>query len=340
MAVLWTDLVEPAELTGYARQALSDYEAKRGTLAQFLPNKEVPDIEVKFVAGGAGLIDEARYRAFDAEPEFGKGRKRKKVTIELPALSQQGLISERDQLRLRNASDDIKRGILLDATEDAIKAVADRSERQRGTVLVSGKATIAQDNYDDEADYGRDASMSVTAGTLWSAAGATPIDDLSAWIELYQTTNGDSPGALLASTRILRRLASSPAFATVLAGGGSRPASLDEVKSVMATYGVPEVISYDRRTSKGRVTPDDTLMLLPAPVATDDWQGTQLGATFWGQTLSASEAGYGLAESEQPGVVAGAYRNTGVPHIAHTFVDSISLPVLANANLAFAAKVL
>ena len=337
---LWTDLITPAELTGYARQALNDYEARRGTLAQFLPNREVSDIEVKFVAGGAGLVEEARYRAFDAEPEIGRARKRKRVTIELPALSQQGLISERDQLRLRNASDDVRRGILLDATEDAVKAIADRSERQRGTVLVSGKATIAQDNYDDEADYGRDSSMSVTAAKLWSAADAVPIDDVSTWVDLYQTTNGDAPGALLASTRVMRRLASSPAFATVLAGGGTRPASLEEVKAVLATYGIPDVVVYDRRTSGGRVVPDDRILLLPEPVATDDAQGTELGATFWGQTLSASESGYGLAESEQPGVVAGAYRNEGVPHIAHTFVDSISLPVLGNANLAFVAKVL
>ena len=33
---LWTDLVTPAELTGYTRQSLSDYEAQRGTLARFL----------------------------------------------------------------------------------------------------------------------------------------------------------------------------------------------------------------------------------------------------------------------------------------------------------------
>ena len=42
---LWTDVVEPAELTGYARQTLEDYEAQKGSLARWLPNRTVADID-------------------------------------------------------------------------------------------------------------------------------------------------------------------------------------------------------------------------------------------------------------------------------------------------------
>ena len=48
---LWTDIIDPAELTGYARASLADYEATRGTLAQYLPNREVADVVVRFVQG-------------------------------------------------------------------------------------------------------------------------------------------------------------------------------------------------------------------------------------------------------------------------------------------------
>jgi hypothetical protein len=30
---LWTDVIDPATLTGYARASLEDYEARKGTLA-------------------------------------------------------------------------------------------------------------------------------------------------------------------------------------------------------------------------------------------------------------------------------------------------------------------
>ena len=52
---LWTDLITPAELTGYARAALEDYERSKGTLARWLPNDTVPDIVARFVTGAAGL---------------------------------------------------------------------------------------------------------------------------------------------------------------------------------------------------------------------------------------------------------------------------------------------
>ena len=103
MAVLWTDIVNPAELTGYARASLNDYEARQGSLARWLPNREVQDVVARFVAGGAGLVEEARYRAYDAEPEVGRTPGRKRVTIELPAVSQEIPVTEYQQLRERGA---------------------------------------------------------------------------------------------------------------------------------------------------------------------------------------------------------------------------------------------
>jgi hypothetical protein len=89
-----------------------------------------------------------------------------------------------------------------------------------------------------------------------------------------------------------------------------------------------------------KALPDDRVLLLPAPVAEDDWMGTQLGATFWGRTLSSLEAGWGIAEADQPGVVAGVYRNEKPPMGIEVLSDAIGEPVLANAALSLSAKVL
>ncbi len=43
---------------------------------------------------------------------------------------------------------------------------------------------------------------------------------------------------------------------------------------------------------------------------------------------------------EQPGLVTGVWRNPKPPMIAEVIADAIALPVLANANLSLAAKVL
>ena len=102
---LWTDIIEPAELTGYARESLNAYEARKGTLARWLPNREVLSTFVKFVAGSAGLVEEARYRAYDAEPEVGRKPSGKRVTIELPAVSQEIPVTEYQQLMARGMSD-------------------------------------------------------------------------------------------------------------------------------------------------------------------------------------------------------------------------------------------
>lgn len=337
---LWTDLIDPAELTGYARQSMSDYEASKGTLARWLPNREVSDIDVKFVAGSAGLVPEARYRSFDAEPEMGSRRPGKRVTIELVSLSQQGLIGEREQLKLRTASDEVRKNILFDAAASAVRAIADASERMRGTVLSTGKATIAQDNYADEADYGRRADFTTTAGTLWSDPAADRMAYLETLVDLYVQENGVEPGAIVVSKRVMRALSNGTQFGVQLIGGGQRPATQGDVQAILAGAGLPEIVTYDRRTSGGRVIADDSLILLPAAVDPNDGEGSELGATFWGQTLASSEPDYGIAESEQPGVVTAAFTNPGIPPIKHVFADSLSLPVLANANLSLKAKVL
>lgn len=335
---LWTDVIDPETLSGFARRSLSEYEASKGTLARWLPNKVVADSVVRFMAGSAGLVEEARYRSFDAEPEFGKGPTYKRVTVDLPPLSQQGMISERDQVRLRSADEDVRLRILTDATRSAVRAVADRSERQRGQVLVGGQAVIAQDNYTDTYDYGRDASMDVTATTLWDAASPTILADLETWVDHYSSVNGEAPGSFVTSSRVARILSSNSAFAVALASGASRPASRDDVNAILAGLGLPPITIYDRRTSAGRVVPDDRLLFLPAEV--DPEGESELGATFWGQTLASQEPGYEIAESEQPGIVAAAFTHDGIPPIKHTFVDSLTLPVGANMNLSFVAKVL
>ena len=336
---LWTDIIDPATLTGYARESLTAIEARRGNLARFLPNRVVPDINVRFVAGQNGLVAEAQFRAYDAEPRVGKKQPAKRTTLELPAIGQNIPVSEYDQLRTRGASDEVMLSEILNTAQQVVQAVADRMERLRGIVLRTGVATIPEIGAADS--FGRDSSHTVTAGSLWSSGTTVSrLSDLQTWADLYETTNGVAPGVILVSRRVARVMAQGDEFKTSLVGGGSRPATVGDVNSIIEGAGLPPIEIYSRRTSAGLVLPDTELLMLPEPVDPDDWQATQLGASFWGQTLSSTMPDWGIEDAEQPGIVTGAYRNEKPPMIAEVIGDAIGMPVLANANLSLRATVL
>ena len=128
MPTLWTDVIDPATLTGYMRESLAAYEAARGSLERWLTNETVPDIHVSFDVGAFGLTATARFRAFDAEPEYGKEEAGKRVSIELPAIGQKIAISEYRALRQRNAGDQAMLDSILKTADRVVRAVADRME--------------------------------------------------------------------------------------------------------------------------------------------------------------------------------------------------------------------
>lgn len=342
---LWTDIIDPATLTGYARASLADYEARRGTLARWLPNREVADIVVRFVAGATGLVDVARFRAYDAEPEIGKRPSGKRVTLELPALGINLPVSEYEQLRARggNLSEESALATIQRTTDLVVRATADAIEYLRGTVLATGKATIDQDNFKSDDDFGRPAGHTVTAPALWSVATTDALGQLATWSDVVRSATGEEPGAIVMSTRAFRAFAALDQMKVQLISG-SRPSTEADVQAIVAGAGLPPIYRYDRLVSVGGVStkaiPDDRVLLLPAPVDPDDWQGTDLGATFWGRTLTSTDPDWAIEDADQPGVVAGVYKNEKPPMGVEVIGDAIGLPVLANADRSFAADVL
>lgn len=343
---LWTDVITPAALTGYARQALADRERAKGSLAAYLPNRTVDDIVARFVAGANGLLDAAEYRSYDAEVSIGEPEDAKRITLELPPLGRKFRVSEYEQLRLRgNVDPDIMLGHVTRYAARAAYAVSDRLEIARGKVLDTGVAAINENGFVASADFGRRADFTTTAATLWSAAGAKPLSDLRTWRDAYVDENGEAPGSILTSQKVLNALMASAEFKGLATNSGTAPSVVTQeyVNSVLVAYGLPTITVYDRRARVAgtavRVLPDDKLYLLPAAVDAYNAEGTDLGGTWWGTTLEASEPDYGIAGPDRPGIVVGTFK-THDPIGVWVHSAAIGLPVLANANLSFAAKVL
>lgn len=334
------DIIEPAELTGYARESMNAYEARRGSLAAWLPNRMVDDVIARFMADGAGLVEEARFRAFGAATETAPAPEGKRVVLELPALGQSIGLDEYTRLRARKASEERLQREITSRTDRVVSAVADAIERMRGIVLLTGKATIDQPNFKSEDNFARSSEMSPTAAQLWTNTGNRKVlDDLRTWHEKYVEFNGEEPGTLLVSTRVLGLIASANEFRTSLADGATRPASIQQINDLLFSYGLPTLTKYDRRTKSGAVLGNEHLLFLPAAAAFDAPEDTQLGATFWGMSDSATKPGWNIPEEDQPGIVAAAFEGEKPGEATEVIADAIGLPVLANPNLAMACKV-
>jgi hypothetical protein len=336
MTTLWTDVIDPATLTGYMRESLAAYEARQGSLETYLNNEHVPDISVSFDVGAFGLTQTARFRAYDAEPEYGKEEGGKRVMIELPAIGQKLPISEYRALRQRNASDQAMLNSILKCADRVVRAVSDRMELLRGVVLDTGKATVTQTNFTINDDFGRPAGHTVTAGAYWSIAGTDRIADLLAWQDTYRATNAVNPGTLLMSSTVYSQFRKGTQFVNTIT---NRPMVASDINQILVDEGLPPITIFDRRVNyEGTLTP-----VLPAnkilylPAASDS---EMLGKTYWGTTLTATDLGWGIADDEQAGIVAGVYRNEQPPVIAEVISDAIGMPVLGNAALSFSARVL
>lgn len=344
--VLWTDVIDPATLTDYVRAAQEAYEQRRGNLARWLPNRTIADIVVRFLKGNTGLQEAARFRAFDAEIEIGPRPQAQRVTLELPALGQNLPVSEYEQLRARggNISDEQALATILSTTERVVAAISDGMERLRGIVLATGRATVVQNNYQMDDGFGRSSSHTVTSPTLWSDTSFDRLAYLQGLRDLYIDDTGEEPGALVMSTRAYRALASGDNLQTNLVGGATRLPNEQELTSYISAAGLPPIERYDRRVrynrSNVRALPDNVVLMVPPPVDPNDEMGTDLGATFWGRTLSSTEPGWAIAEADQPGVVAGVWRDDKPPMGIEVIGDAIGMPVLANADLSIAATVL
>lgn len=342
---LWTDLMTPVEATGIARdeQYLIEQQ-KGGTLARFLPNVFVDSDHVRFFPGASGLVDVARYRAFNAPPEIGKGQGLVRKTIDLPAIARNEPIDELTQKELARLSEDRIRKSIEAAIRRNVQAISMRQELTRGPLIETGKVAVDTDNFWINDDFGRNAALTVTAAALWSTAGVDRITALTAWCETYKTyNNGASPGRIVMGNSAWAAYSSGSQFATLLANGATRPGVKAEILALTESAGLPPIEVYDRSVSvegaTTKVLATNKIYLLPEPVDPMDENGSLLGATYWGRTVSAGFESWAIEPDEQPGIVCGIFKEESVGSSIEVQGDAIGEPVAANANASMTVTV-
>lgn len=345
-----TDYIEPSELSGYVRQRLQDLAVNQFTLSRFLPDRPIDDIDYRFTRGGEGLIEAATFRSYDVPSRFGARPGAVRVSGELPPISRQIKLGERDRLKLRQASDDQIVNAIFDDADRMARAVSARMEMARGEALATGKVVISEGGVVATADFGRSANHTVTAGTAWTTLSAPALTNMVAWRDTYRATNGASPGAALTAQRVISLLQRNQEVIAAISGtaAGRTRVTRAELDDLLASEDLPRLVAYDAQVSVNkqprRIIADDLLIYTAdtAPVVETETgpavaDASEMGATLWGTTAESLEDDYGL-EGDQAGIVAGVYKQPN-PLAYFTNAVGIGLPMLANPDLTFAADV-
>lgn len=336
--LLTHEYIPAAELTGFARRALSDLPENQFRLRTWLPDETVDDLQFRFTRGGEGLTRAATYRAWDTEAPLTSRPGVSQVTGDLPPISRKIPVMEYAQLMQRRQEQRINDLIMRDA-ERLVRETAARVELARGAALVNGAVDLPE--LQMTVDFGRDSSMSPTASTLWDASGATPLSDLMGWVETYQDLNGAPPGAIVASRRIVGVLMRNDEIRGAVYGNAVADApgfvSQANLDTVLNAHGLPSIATYDAQVETDDegarpVIPNNRLLMLPG-------DGLSMGRTLWGTTVESLHEGYGIEDGEEPGIVVGNYTTQDPVHL-WTKSSAVALPILGNANYAFSATVL
>lgn len=322
------EMIDPAELTGYAR-GMVDNLMESSPLTPLFPDVKIESAAYSWIVDEI-LDDVAEYRAFDAETTIGNTGRGEQKMGKLAPLGRKYFFGEEEQLMLQSpsASKTVQERA-EELAEQAARAVVNRLELLRGEALVNGTLAINENKFVQNIDFGRVAGQTAVApGALWSAAGADPIADLEDWVAAIVDASGIAPDYLGMSKRVFRALSAALATAKYITGGAGT-ISATATNDVLAAFALPEVTILDQRAGGQRVLPDDYVVFGATGVS---------GATVWGTSVSASNPKYRL-DGRRPGLVVGSYRSDDSDQ-QWVRSDAVALPILKNPATTLSAKVL
>jgi len=343
MANMVYDLVAPQMLIDYIRAFDNEQLRFQFTLDQFLPNRNIEDLEYRIRAGTLVDVDTAEFRSWDTQPGMtsrpGVSRKRG----ELPPVSRQTAIGEEELLRLRelqrnanatNGGDDPIIGEVYNDAERMVRSVQARIELARGQLLSTGKVTIAENGLAIEADFGVPGANITTAANLWTdATNAKPVSDMLALSDYWIYNYGTLPGAIVMAKARFTNLMTNLEMRQVAASNGTVPNRLNaaQVRDVFAAYDLPPIVIYDTQVRvngvQTRVLPANKIIIVPPA-------NEPFGNTFYGVTAEAiklASKGY-IDRSAMPGIVACVFEEDS-PVQTFTLGTAVALPVIANPQL-------
>lgn len=333
----------PAQLTGYAREALRNYQVNQFALHEFLPDNTVNDLSYRFTKGGGNLVDAAVYRNYDSESDIGIREGGARVYGELPPISRKMPMGEYERIKRRSLdtqAEELRAALESDA-ERLSQGIAARVEMARGEAIFNSSITLSENGVIGGVDFGRTGGNTVTAATLWDSASTAPVsDDLTTWMEYYLALNGFMPARMIMPRRVFNFMRRSDQMKNIIfPNSGKASASIptltaSQLREALSQEDFPEPILYDAQVNVAgtstRITPANKIALLPPA-------NVKFGETLWGSPIESQDPRYGLAGSEA-GIAVGAYHSED-PQTLWTRATAIVLPIIGNPDVTMTATV-
>jgi hypothetical protein len=329
-----------SDLTATTRGAADAVEAA-DALTPYLPSAESVTLDYDLASDALDLPPAASFRAYDATAPYGKENAVGSRKGSLPASSIKLRLGELDQLRLRGAgADEIGAALDRKAVNNG-QSIAVRAVFARGDAIQHGSISLEGENgLTVEVDFGRPSDQTVTAGTVWSTAGADAVANILAWQDVFDAAHGGIATGAITSSAVLRALSTNTSFIEAFFGrtdGTPSRISRADVLSVLADQGITDVVVYDKQYTDvkgvtGRVISQDQFILVPG--RNDGLAGDvgPLGQTLWGVPSEALQPAYGVGGGDQAGIFAAAFKQSD-PEGVEVLASSIFLPVVSSAGI-------
>lgn len=338
------DLVDMQEMQGFVRQIAAEVEQDTFTLARFLGNNNIDDIEYRVNRRSRNDVDAATVRSWDAESAIAARQAEfRRLMGELPPISRKIRLGEEERLRRRSLNLGNDQPIVDAVYDDAAnmaRAVTARIEMFRGEALLNGSVDINENGVVQTVDFERDPTLTVATADTWDTATSEPVSDETDWMQLYSDLNGEGPARVLMSTRVANALLRNSQYRNLAQTDESAPQLISRatVDAVRTAYNLPPIDLYDAQVrvngTRQRVLPDNVIIYLPTNVG-------ELGEVLLGTTAESLELANAaqIEQAQAPGLTATVDR-TFDPVATWTLATAIALPVLYEPNLTLTATVL
>jgi hypothetical protein len=311
------------------------------SLERFLPTRSNPSLSFNFNVNQTALPRAAAYRAWDVEAGFSYTQGTENRSGKLPPISIKHRIGEYDELVQQIDGPALIQGVFDERTRGMAAQIQTRVELARGQALETGTVTLNEGKLGATIDFGRKASHTFTAATLWSDPTADILGQLQSASDLFRIANGGPWAELLMSTRVRSYLQRNKGIiGQALQRTDNLPAaiSVTDVESVLSAWGFGSITINDEQVqdvngNNVRVLSDNKVIPVAATggISLTGNGASGLGSTDFGITAEAVNPTYGIGGTDRSGLFAAAYQGHD-PEGKYVLVSAVVLPVLSNAN--------
>lgn len=328
MAIL-ADQFPPSEQTGYGRAVAET--ADTSALAQIFPSKTQPT-NVASWRRRRPVKNEAKYRSWGGETEFGRRGGQDEVTQKLAPLGLKLPYTEDDAVAVVNGLV-AEQDVVDELTTEVSGAVINTLQKQRAGALENAAYTAEGENFSVPVEFDRNPDHSPTATTLWDATGSDPVEYLGSLIETVRRNGGVRPDTLITSSRVFAALARSSAMISY-AGGTTKTTLVtrDAIQATLEAFGLPQIVLFDELDAAEAPLLSDHKVYLART-------GGASGRTAWGPSTAALNEKYGIARGDAPGLFVGVYEEEDAD-TKYVRSDAQALAILENPDSTAAAAVL